>query len=489
MLHDAAERRRRGIFVVISEGNISATVSVLSQPKIVIVGAGFAGLGAAVALRELGLASEIVEARERLGGRTWTRPFGQRGPRVEYGGTWFMPEHRRVRRELQRAGSEVREHLPTAWRWRTAEELRHGLPVPRGEWPRLEAALVRLVADADALGGGASRTGDASGPGGTSGGGADDVGSLSFAAYLERLDTTPAVRDFLHGWWAVTGGTDPSEGAAIDGLAAIADHGGLLGVSETLRRSPALGWEAIAQAMAAHARAPVRYGCQLVHVDTAETVTPHLVGGERLQAQAAILALPLNVLADISFAPALPQRVASSLGKNRGRAVKMWLSARGIPPRSLAAGRGRGLDLLLHDRSLDGTELAVGFGPASDRFDPRNGRDVQAALQAFYPEAELVAFDSHDWNTDPFARGTWATAPGGEPDALDHARFAPIGPLAFASSDFAPEAAGWIEGAIAAGEAAAAAVAGLPNAGRAAVDARRGGADHGQSAGASQPRG
>ncbi len=211
--------------------------------------------------------------------------------------------------------------------------------------------------------------------------------------------------------------------------------------------------------MLGSAHAPVRFGRELVGVDWDAEVTLHFAGGERHAAPAVILALPLNVLERIAFAPALPDRLGSSFGKNRGRAVKVWLAARGVPPASLAAGRGQGLNLLLADRAVDDEQLVVGFGPASGRFDPSDGRHVQAALQAFYPEAELISFDSHDWNADPFARGTWATAPVGDVGALDHSRFAPVGRLAFASSDFAPEAAGWIEGAMAAGEAAAAATA------------------------------
>ena len=412
---------------------------VVSSSKIVVVGGGFAGLAAAVALRDLGTPVEIIEARDRLGGRTWTRPFADRGPLVEYGGTWFMPDHARVQRELLRAGSEVRESLPSVWRWRTGGRIRLGLPVDRDEWPDLEAALRQLAADANTL--------------------ADDVGSLSFADYLERLATTESVRDFLLGWWAVTGGSEPANGAAIDGLAAIADHGGLLGIPEMLRRSPALGWGAIADSMAAYAQAPVQFGRELVGVQHGEAITLHLAGGERVSAQAAILALPLNVLSEITFAPALPDRLRSSFGKNRGRALKVWLQARGVPPGSLAAGHGRGLNLLVADRAIDGDQLLIGFGPAVAQFDATDRRSVEAALHAFYPESELVSFDSHDWNADRFARGTWATAPVGDIGALDHARLRPFGRLAFASSDFAPHAAGWIEGAMASGEMAAAAIA------------------------------
>ncbi len=336
----------------------------------------------------------------------------------------------------------MRDHAPAIWRWRTDGQIRHGLPVGRDEWPQLESALRRLAADAESL---ASNR--------------HTAGALSFADYLQRLDTTRSVQDFLLGWWAVTGGSDPGDGAAIDALASIADHGGLLGVPDTLRRSPEAGWAAIAESMVAAAQAPVRLGAALTAVDFGDGITLQLAGGERLSARAVVLALPLNVLAEITFRPDLPDRVRASVGKNRGRALKMWLRARGVPASSLAAGRGLGLNLLLADREVDGDQLVVGFGPATAGFDPSDGRQVQAALRAFYPGAELIAFDHHDWNADPFARGTWATAPAGDIAALDAARFAPAGPIAFASSDFAPEAAGWIEGAIASGEAAADAIA------------------------------
>jgi monoamine oxidase len=413
-----------------------------SRPKVVVVGGGFAGLAAAVALQERGHEVQIIEGRDRLGGRTLTAPWLGDGPPVEYGGASFMPEHRRVRRELERAGSEVRENLPTEWRWRTGGQIRLGLPVARDEWPAFEAALRRLAADADALAGGDT-----------------DAASLSFADYLRRLTGSQSVRDFLLGWWAITGGSDPSEGAAVNALGSISGHGGLLGVPETLRRMPSLGWAAIAESMATCSRAQVRYSQAVARVQWGEEITLCLDTGERVVADAAILALPLNVLAAIDFDPPLPERLRSSLGKNRGRALKLWMSTRGIPPRSLAAGAGQGLNLLLHDGMVGSDGLVVGFGPASPRFDPTDRDAVLVALRAFYPDAELVSFDHHDWIGDPFARGTWANDPAGEIGVRDPARFAPLRRLAFASSDFAPEFAGWIEGAMESGELAGGAIA------------------------------
>jgi monoamine oxidase len=67
----------------------------------------------------------------------------------------------------------------------------------------------------------------------------------------------------------------------------------------------------------------------------------------------------------------------------------------------------------------------------------------------------MISYDWHDWVDDPFARGTWVAALAGHEDGLENANWQPEGPIAFASSDYAREQAGWFEGAVIAGEDAA----------------------------------
>ncbi|HET7667932.1 MAG TPA: NAD(P)/FAD-dependent oxidoreductase, partial [Mycobacterium sp.] len=61
------------------------------EADVCVVGAGFAGLTAARRLTEAGLTVVVVEARDRVGGRTWTETVD--GVAIDRGGAWFAPRH------------------------------------------------------------------------------------------------------------------------------------------------------------------------------------------------------------------------------------------------------------------------------------------------------------------------------------------------------------------------------------------------------------
>ncbi len=61
-----------------------------SQSDVIVVGAGLAGLSAARSLTGAGLGTIVLEARDRVGGRTFNQPLGD-GKVVELGGQWVGP--------------------------------------------------------------------------------------------------------------------------------------------------------------------------------------------------------------------------------------------------------------------------------------------------------------------------------------------------------------------------------------------------------------
>ncbi|HVB60862.1 MAG TPA: FAD-dependent oxidoreductase [Ktedonobacteraceae bacterium] len=65
------------------------------QADVVIVGAGLAGLAAARALAAAGVNVIVLEARERVGGRVYTRPASD-GTLLDLGGQWIGPTQQRI---------------------------------------------------------------------------------------------------------------------------------------------------------------------------------------------------------------------------------------------------------------------------------------------------------------------------------------------------------------------------------------------------------
>src|SRR6187399_2730334 len=58
--------------------------------RVCVIGAGFAGLAAADALRAGGAKVTVLEARDRVGGRVWSVPFGE-GAVIERGAEFILP--------------------------------------------------------------------------------------------------------------------------------------------------------------------------------------------------------------------------------------------------------------------------------------------------------------------------------------------------------------------------------------------------------------
>jgi monoamine oxidase len=76
-----------------------------SQPRIVVVGGGLAGLTCAYTLKQAGIRADLYEAATRVGGRCWTRrgDFAQ-GQIAEHGGELIDQGHTQIRQLAQSLG-------------------------------------------------------------------------------------------------------------------------------------------------------------------------------------------------------------------------------------------------------------------------------------------------------------------------------------------------------------------------------------------------
>ena len=89
-------------------GRFAAPARAADAPKIVVVGAGLAGLNAAYSLRNAGYIAEVHEASDRIGGRCWTlRGAFDDGQIAEHGGELIDQSHGQIRNLAQGLGLKL----------------------------------------------------------------------------------------------------------------------------------------------------------------------------------------------------------------------------------------------------------------------------------------------------------------------------------------------------------------------------------------------
>ena len=111
---------------------------------VIVVGAGLAGLVAARDLRSAGASVLVLEARDRVGGRTLNHEIGD-GKVVEVGGQWVGPTQHRMLAVAQEVGVET---FPTYDVGENVIEWKGKLVRYQGAIPRINPAILADVAQA-----------------------------------------------------------------------------------------------------------------------------------------------------------------------------------------------------------------------------------------------------------------------------------------------------------------------------------------------------
>nr|WSW48677.1 FAD-dependent oxidoreductase [Streptomyces sp. NBC_01001] len=199
-----------------------------AQPDVVIVGGGFAGVTAARELSMRGRRVVLLEARDRLGGRTYTKVHD--GHPMEFGGTWVHPLQPNVWAEINRYGVET-ETFPVV------EGLRQSL-VSGGRIMELSDEDVAKAAEAL----------DRFCPPGTTlfpepyaeawGPDPEGLGDRSMREHLQTLDAEPEVRDWVEGMCCLLAFGPLDRSAAIEFFRTYALSGWSVPREQRLRPEP-----------------------------------------------------------------------------------------------------------------------------------------------------------------------------------------------------------------------------------------------------------
>lgn len=425
---------------------------------VVVVGAGFAGLTAARELSRQGLRVHIVEARDRIGGRTWLdRRLGRD---LEIGGTWVHWTQPYIWAELKRYGLETTPSPEPERAFWWADGRRHeGGP----------DQLLGLIGEFNAEFVKDSRKYF---PEPFSPLAREDFKTIDDVSVLERIRSqfpAGAPRDILESFWALNFNGPLEDAALTQALRWVALTNGDWSVNfeACATYKIAGGTAALAAAILADSKASLEHGFTVEAIsDDLPFVNIRSTDGRIVRARTAIVTVPLHAMKNLAFEPPLPTAKVDgcTLGQV-ARGAKVWFRLRGEHPPFVALGASDWpLNFFQVEYALDGDTLAVAFGPDVSKIDVEDPAAVQAQLERLVPGAEVVAVASHDWVGDPLSGETWPMHRTGFLSTHLPAMQAAHGRILFAGSDIANGWGGFIDGAIESGmEAACAAVSMLEN--------------------------
>jgi pseudooxynicotine oxidase len=413
---------------------------------VIVIGGGFAGVTAARETARGGAKTLLLEARDRLGGRTWTQRW--HATDIELGGGWVHWHQPHVWSEITRAGLavELGEDAQVAG-WFVGDERHPGtLPERDAIAERGWNQFVDGVGDALPLPHDPLFA-------------SDRLARFDRQTITERMDELELddeERDVLAAELESLAHGRLEEAGAVSVLRWHALSGGSLALTQQTggRITFRDGTQSLVQAIASGAEFETHLSTPVAAVTQGGGgIDVHTRAGETLTAKLVVVAVPLNSLGGIEFDPPLSEgkQEAIALGQ-ASRGIKIFIHARGDPVFQNAIKPGHAFGYL--DTEIlypDGTQLLIGFGPDAENCDATDLTAVQRQLDEILPGYEALAATAHDWLADEFSRGTWAIhRPGWY--THHHAEMQrPEGAVILAGSDLANGWAGFMDGAIESG--------------------------------------
>lgn len=438
------------------------------EVDVAIVGGGLSGLTAARRLRDHDVSVAVLEARDRVGGRTWSTRIG--AGTFDLGGQWLGPTQDRVAALARELGVAT---FPTYHQGKKLLDFggkvrSYKTDIPRLAWLELvelqllTMRMARMARSVPLLDPASARRAAAW----------DD---MTVEAWKRRHIRSKSIHGLIDAAVRVVFGAEPSELSLLYFLFYSHAGGDFLKLCEIEGGAQQQRFVQGAQALslgladrlgdAVHLRAPVR---QVRQSNQAVTLTCDR--GE-LRARYAIMAMPPALLGRIDYEPALPAtRDQLTQRIPMGSAIKILVTYdrpfwRELGYSGEVVCTTGPVTVWFDNCSHDNAQPALlGFvvGKAARQWTTRSAGERRRALisslvryfgQHAGAPTEVV---EQDWNAEPWTRGCpVGVIPPGVLSALGATLRHPIGRLHWAGTETATVWTGYLEGAIEAGERAA----------------------------------
>ncbi|MFG1783158.1 flavin monoamine oxidase family protein [Rhodococcus oryzae] len=430
---------------------------------VVVVGAGPSGLTAATELTKAGYTVAVLEARDRVGGRTWTDTVD--GAMLEIGGQWVSPDQSALYATLETLG------LKTFDRYREGDSVYiapdgerteysgDGFPVSehtRAEMDRLVASLDELAAEIGAEEPWAHPL-------------SRELDSVSFRQWLAARSDDQEARDNISLF--VAGGMLTKPAHAFSALQAVlmaasaGSFSNLVNEDFILDRRVIGGLQQVSLGLAESLGDNVFLNSPVRTIEWGTDEVTVLADGDlRVRARRVVLAVPPNLYTRVSFDPPLPRR-QHQMHQHQSLGLVIKVHAVYESPFWRADG-------------LSGTGFSASE-PVQEVYDNTNYGDERGTLVAFVSDekadamfelsaaerkarilgslahflgpraAEPVVYFESDWGSEEWTRGAYAASFDlGGLHRYGRDQRTPVGPIHFSCSDIAGAGYQHVDGAI-----------------------------------------
>lgn len=442
--------------------------------KVVVIGAGLAGLTAARTLQQGGADVIVLEARDRVGGRTEGGEIA--GAPVELGGTWIGEGHARMYELVEELG------LETFRTWNDEGKLvielggKRALVSPtKGAVPRLNPVALADLAQGMLRFDRLARSVDTARPWAHPK--ADRLDGQTFESWILRNLRTPSGRAYFRVATEAVFAADASDVSLLHALfyaVSNADLETLLAVDRGAQQDRVVGGSVLVAQRLAESL-DVRFDHPVASIRHDENgVTVATRNGEVFEADRVVVALPPTLAGRLQYDPPLPAWRDQLTQKLPAGTVAKTFAAYPTPfwrDRGLngQAASDRGPVKVTFDVSPPSGEVGIllGFveGGEARRWQRLSAEErrqgvIDSFVRYFGPEAAYpTSYVEQDWSAEEFTRGCYGAhfAPGVWTSYGDVLR-EPIGAIHWAGAEYAEEWNGYMEGAVRSGTSTAAGI-------------------------------
>lgn len=434
----------------------------MTDVDVAVVGAGFAGLTAARRIAGGGASVAVLEARDRVGGRTHT--VDVEGIPLDLGGMWVGPGQRFLYDLAAELGVKTAPQVTVGENVIVID----GQAYRGGALSGLSAEMLQQLGAATAAFEALAREVTPEAPWDAPG--AEALDSQTLASWLDERLPDRLARLFFETTVASVFATQSANLSLLWAAAYAAAGGGwdrLTGTEGGAQQDRFIGGvEQMAGMLAERLGPAVRLGFPVRQISHAGGEVTVCGDGGSLTARRLVVAIPPTLAGRIHFDPSLPpardqllQRFpAGSVIKFHVLYESAWWRSETLSGQVLAPGAPVAVTF---DTSPPGAGVVTGFfegrhavkaGALSQEERRRIVVDLLALAWGDRARTE-VAYADLDWSAEPWTRGCYGGhLPPGVLTTYGHALREPCGPVHWAGTETATRSIGYIDGAIRSGE-------------------------------------